>query len=38
MRSTTYEGILAALEDAEVGNELAVAEDDEDLASSLGGV
>jgi len=35
---TTYEGILAALEDAEVGNELAVAEDDEDLATELGGV
>jgi peptide chain release factor 2 len=31
----SYEGILAALEDAEVGNELAVAEGDEELATEL---
>ncbi|MFU8891002.1 MAG: peptide chain release factor 2 [Anaerosomatales bacterium] len=33
----SYEAILAALEDAEVGNELAVAESDEELAAELGG-
>ena len=32
---TSYEGVLAALEDAEVGNELAVAEGDEELATEL---
>jgi peptide chain release factor 2 len=31
----SYETILAALEDVEVGNELAVAEEDEDLATEL---
>lgn len=31
----SYETILAALEDAGVGNELAVAEDDEDLSNEL---
>ncbi|MDY0088622.1 MAG: peptide chain release factor 2 [Coriobacteriia bacterium] len=32
---TAYERVLAALEDAEVGNELAVAEGDEELAAEL---
>ena len=32
---TTYEGIVAGLEDAEVANELAVAESDEELAAEL---
>ncbi|MBE0416575.1 MAG: peptide chain release factor 2 [Coriobacteriia bacterium] len=32
---SSYEGILAALEDAEVGNELAFAEEDEELATEL---